>query len=305
MRLVDAAQPIFARHETFHPRYGWFRKAYSMTAWDPHIFTREDAPVLIGVGKNMVRAIRFWGLAAKLIVENPDSPNRRSPGLVPTRIGHALFGETGWDRYMEDPGTLWLLHWLLLSKPCKIPVWWIIMNKFSAGNVSVSDVRREVEARVRGAETWTTPSMNSVKRDIDAFLHTYAAKDGSPSIEEYLDCPLRQLKLVRHESDHMRFSFGHKDGLSPGVVAYACLDYLDKADITSMSVPVSRLASEHGSVGPTFKISEDDIASLLRDAVGFGVSVENVGGAQHLIRERGNPSMEDVFESVYEEAMLA
>ena len=28
MRLVDAALPMFARHETFHPRYGWFRKAY-------------------------------------------------------------------------------------------------------------------------------------------------------------------------------------------------------------------------------------------------------------------------------------
>ena len=27
--------------------------------------------MLIGVGKNMVRAIRFWGLAAKLIVEDP------------------------------------------------------------------------------------------------------------------------------------------------------------------------------------------------------------------------------------------
>ena len=32
MRLVDAALPMFARHETFHPRYGWFRKAYKFAA---------------------------------------------------------------------------------------------------------------------------------------------------------------------------------------------------------------------------------------------------------------------------------
>ena len=31
MRLVEAAKPTFARHETFHPRYCWFRKAYSVT----------------------------------------------------------------------------------------------------------------------------------------------------------------------------------------------------------------------------------------------------------------------------------
>ena len=67
MRLVDAAKPTFARHETFHPRYGWFRKAYAFVAEDPRIFVAKDAPVRIGVGKNMVRAIRFWGLAAKLI----------------------------------------------------------------------------------------------------------------------------------------------------------------------------------------------------------------------------------------------
>ena len=28
MRLDEACEPIFARHETFHPRLGWFRKAF-------------------------------------------------------------------------------------------------------------------------------------------------------------------------------------------------------------------------------------------------------------------------------------
>ena len=56
MRLSEAAEPTFARHETFHPRYGWFRKAVAFSAGDPGIFTREDAPVRIGVGKNMVRS---------------------------------------------------------------------------------------------------------------------------------------------------------------------------------------------------------------------------------------------------------
>ena len=62
MQLSEAAEPVFARHETFHPRYGWFRKAYVAATRDPHVFTSEDAPVRLGVGKNMVRAIRFWGL---------------------------------------------------------------------------------------------------------------------------------------------------------------------------------------------------------------------------------------------------
>ena len=299
MDVENACKPVFARHESFHLRYGWLKKAYEQVKDDGGVFTNERATVLLGVGKNMVRAIKFWGLASKLFED-------AGPGKVrATDRGIALLDDDGHDPYLEHMETLWLLHWFLLSKPCKLPVWWLIMNKFSAGNVPVNDVKRDVEAGVRGAETWTTPSMNSVKRDVDAFIHTYAAKDGSPSIEEYLDCPLRQMRLVRHEFDHLRFSFGRKDGLTPGVVAYACLDYMNNVEITSRSVPISRLASEHGSVGPTFKIGEDDITILLRDAVGFGVSVENVGGAQHLIRERGNHSMEDVLRSVYKEAILA
>ena len=48
---------------------------------------------------------------------------------------------------------------------------------------------------MRGVEKWTTPSMNSVKRDIDAFIHTYAAKDGAPSIEEYLGLPVEAVAV--------------------------------------------------------------------------------------------------------------
>ena len=52
MRLVDAAKPTFARHETFHPRYGWFRKAYSHVDADPHVFSRDRAPTrpIAGLG---------------------------------------------------------------------------------------------------------------------------------------------------------------------------------------------------------------------------------------------------------------
>jgi hypothetical protein len=36
---------IFARHETFHPRFGWIKKGFDRAAEDPGIFLREDAPV--------------------------------------------------------------------------------------------------------------------------------------------------------------------------------------------------------------------------------------------------------------------
>ena len=57
---------FFARHETFCPRYGWLKKGFDAIKKYPDIFTRDDAIEILGVGKNMVRAIRFWCVAFKI-----------------------------------------------------------------------------------------------------------------------------------------------------------------------------------------------------------------------------------------------
>jgi hypothetical protein len=57
----------FSGHETFPCRYTWLPKAVSKLHQNPKLFAKEkedDAMVALGVGKNMVRAIRFWADAA-------------------------------------------------------------------------------------------------------------------------------------------------------------------------------------------------------------------------------------------------
>ena len=208
MRLTDAAEPTFARHETFHPRYGWFRKAYNFAAEDPRIFIREDAPVRLGVGKNMVRAIRFWGLAAKLIEPNRQSSKSRASELAPTPLGHSLFGDSGWDRYMEDPGTLWLLHWLLLARPCRLPVWWLAFNEFHPVEFADDDLEAATTAQLGAVAGWVAPHPSSVKKDVSALLRTYApaARSARAGVDDLLDCP-----ASRTESD---WTFGGHEPVS-------------------------------------------------------------------------------------------
>jgi hypothetical protein len=65
------------------------------------IFTSDDATVNLGVGKNMVAAIRYWLIATKVI--DNDSI---------TEFGNFLNKN---DAYLEDDASLWLLH-LALAK---------------------------------------------------------------------------------------------------------------------------------------------------------------------------------------------
>lgn len=271
MRLVDAAKPTFARHETFHPRYGWFRKAYSHVDADPHVFNREDAPVQIGVGKNMVRAIRFWGLAAKLIDVDRRSSKQRTPDLVPTRLGHSLFGESGWDRYMEDPGTLWLLHWLLLAPPCLLPVWWLAFNEFHAVEFSDDNLESAVTTQLEAAAGWTAPHPSSVRKDVSALLRTYAPAERTrrTGIEDVLDCPLRELNLIgRSATTHRyRFALGAKPTLPPAILAYAALDYVARINTGGNTVTLGRLAHEPGGPGRVFKLTEEELLAALEPLV--------------------------------------
>ena len=61
--------PIFARHETFHPRFGWLKKGFDKADEDDRVFSRDSAAVVLGVGKNMVKAIRYWCIAFKVVDE--------------------------------------------------------------------------------------------------------------------------------------------------------------------------------------------------------------------------------------------
>ena len=272
MRLVDAAKPTFARHETFHPRYGWFRKAHAFAADDPHVFVSDDAPVRIGVGKNMVRAIRFWGLAAKLIEEDPQSSNRRAPGLVPTSIGRSLFGDDGWDRYMEDPGTLWLLHWLLMAPPCLLPVWWLAFNEFHAVEFTEDDLVAAVTAQLDATGEWSVPRHSSVSKDVTVLLHAYAPterRSRRAAVDDLLDCPLRELSLIGRSptTKGYRFRLGSKPSLPPEILTYAALNYVAHTGGGGNTVTISRLAHEPGAPGKAFKLSEGELLTTMEPVV--------------------------------------
>lgn len=77
----------FSGHETFPFRYTWLPKAVKTVKNNPKIFSDEDyAMVSLGVGKNMVRAIRFWAEASGII------KFQGKDGFVVTEFGEILFG---------------------------------------------------------------------------------------------------------------------------------------------------------------------------------------------------------------------
>jgi len=120
----------FGRHESFALRYGWLTKGYRT---EKQVFNSDNATVELGVGKNMVKSIQYWLKACQIVDEDMNH----------TEIGEAIFSDNGFDPYLEDEATIWLIHWLLVTNSeLATALYWFFNNfhkpEFSAEEVQTS-----------------------------------------------------------------------------------------------------------------------------------------------------------------------
>ena len=299
-------EPVFARHETFHPRFGWLRKGVHAASEDADVFAAEDAPTRLGVGKNMVRAIRYWGRAFDMLRDAENRDRTRLARTIPSNLGVTLFGKDGWDPYLEDPASLWLLHWRLLRPPCLAPVWSLAFSKFGAIEFSEEDLVSFVSDTC--SRMWSTVAVSSLHKDVACLLRMYARRPKArESIEDELDCPFRDLNLIEPTPDGSgyRFVIGAKASLPDEIIISASLDFLAFSGSTGRTATVARLATAPGGPGRVFKLTEAALGEAIERyclRLDARVGTSNPAGVVQLVFD-GDPAATslDVLEAFYAE----
>lgn len=177
----------FSGHQTFPFRHGWLKKAVDAVRSDRTVFRRDDAIVILGVGKNMVESIRHWGLATRVLEEGS-----KGQGIGISEWGKLLFVD-GYDPYLEDPGSLWLLHWLLVSNHARAATWYLAFNQYPYPDFQKESLARFVLTFAERLELRVSP--NTVRRDVDCFVRTYTPSRPTDRLvpEDTFDCPLAEL----------------------------------------------------------------------------------------------------------------
>jgi hypothetical protein len=279
----------FARHETFHPRYGWLKKGFDAAREDPAIFLQPDATTRLGVGKNMVRAIRYWCSAYKVLEERPNPDHPRLRNAYPTTFGNRLLDDSGWDPYLEDPASLWVLHWQLLRSPCVAPAWFAIFNHFRATDFTDEALVNQLRLFCDAHPDWGEIAANSLLKDARCLLRMYAnVTAGRDLAEDSIDSPFIELDFVRvlHGARrHFVLNVGPKRSLPRDVLAYACIDFAAQHRTSSRLMTLSLLAHVPGSPGRAFQLTEAVLAEMLeRDALGRqGFELTHAAGAKQLV----------------------
>jgi hypothetical protein len=154
----------FSGHDSFICKHFWLKKGYDFIQADQRTFNDELAVVDLGVGKNMVTAINFWLKAYGIT----DSSNQI------TELGAFLFNDkTGVDTYLEDLGSIWLLHYSLI-KSNKASIYTLFFNEFRKDKFSFTkDQLSNFLIRKLEANDQKNVNVNTVNSDIAVFIRNY------------------------------------------------------------------------------------------------------------------------------------
>jgi hypothetical protein len=245
----------FSGHESFICKQSWLKKVHDFVVEDRR-FGDESAVVDLGVGKNMVNSLRFWGKAFDVLDDDEN----------PTDLAVYLLGEQGRDPYLEDFASLWLLHYNLIKR-----------NRFSIANLVFNEFRKErieftkdalLRFLVRKTSEVDSNSSNSKTLDKDAsvFIRMYSKPDRNQKIdiEDDFNGILIDLNLIdrdKHRSqggrmaEWFRIESGSREDLPWQIVLYTILDrYPDQESITFQELHVGE-----NSPGTIFALSSEGL----------------------------------------------
>ena len=255
----DASKGAFGRHETFALRYSWLPKGFQAVQENPSVFEAENATVELGVGKNMVAAIRYWLKAFQLI--------ERGSG-APTSLGKKLLDpRDGYDPYLEDEGTLWLLHWLLVTNAEQATTFYWFFNQFHKSEFVAPELLAGLTSFVE-ANLKKKASQTTLKNDLSVLRRMYiqSRRNARVPLEEALDSPLSMLDLMSQSPSGRVFQSPSKarPHLPAGIFSFAISQLMQARDTGSL--PLEKLMYSRdpfASPGAVFRLTEAGLLAKL------------------------------------------
>lgn len=281
----------FSGHESFPCRYGWLPKLYETVERDADTFSSDERAILaLGLGRNMVKALRFWGDAMGLVrIEKGQAANTTFARLL-------LDPQTGLDPYLEDGGSLWRLHWQMTAH-AGLGAWVTAFLDLQDTEIS----RERLVELVRGrAQTGRGPiTAGTATSHVDMLIRTYdwCRIAEAASGDDASGCPFQELHLLETSITNgiltVRLLRGRKPELDVGAFAFALHDFWTGTAPSSRAISVRSLLLERRSPGVIFRLDETALHERLEaiaSKVGMELQEDGAGGLDLVARSHDHVS---------------
>ena len=286
---------VFSGHESFACRYGWLPKLYEAVQQDEELFTSDERAILaLGLGNNMVKAIRFWGQVFGLLqVQRGLARN--------TELARRLLDiDTGLDPYLEDPGSLWRLHWIV-TVHAGLGAWVTTFLELQDAQITrdrLIDVVRGRAVAARGSVTQRTATTH-----VDILLRTYdwARFEAATPGEDASGCPFQELHLIETSAVNGQTVVSVKRGPKPlldvGAFAFALNDFWQGTAPGSRSLSLRSLLVDRRSPGVVYRLDEGALLACLEELCGISgmqMRSDGAGGMDVVGDEQVKERLEEV-----------
>lgn len=237
---------------------------------------------ILGIGANMVKSLRYWLQAAGLTIEPPQGKKYQT--LTP-------FGEIVYenDRYIEEIGTLWLLHYKLATNEPDATAWYYFFNEFNRNEFNQDDFVKQLNAYIllNGSEV----SERSLDDDFNCIINTYVPRiksnPGRVHPESNIDCPLGELSLVdivNKKAKTYKKSVPKIDSIHPLVILAVIADQANG----EKQITISSIQNDKCNAGKVFNLDVITLTSLLNKLeIMRYIKVVRTAGLDYIDIERG------------------
>ncbi len=280
---INSEKVSFGRHQTFALRFGWIPKAVQVLHKNPSIFSQKDATVELGVGRNMVDAMRYWLKASNIM---------KSDTFELTDIGNLIFEpQEGFDPYLEDEATIWLLHWLLASNPEHATAIYWFFNRFHKTRFTIEELHSALDDFANESIVeHRRPPEHTIKADLSVITRMYCRErlNRQSAFEDVLSTPFPILGLITQVEGEKRLTsrYAVRPGLPPEILMYAILDVMVVRDVKI--IPIEDLInSQDGTAvpGAVYRLSESEFITKLEQLIAqypSSLKIDQTGGLNQL-----------------------
>ena len=245
----------YGQHQSFYLRDRWLNKGIKHLRGNDRFFYDKDAFEKMGLGKNMVKSLRYWVVATG-VVEEVFSDERKKVHRI-TPLGELIFAH---DKFIKQADTASILHYHMVKdeEPSTTWYWYFNINKQTIA--SKEELLTALEEWVIDSEKKPV-SNRSLKRDIECLVKLYTAGQNVSDPEEVIQSPLNKLGLVQERKGIILKKSTVYNEIGLAALMYVLLDYKEINKVETVSV--DELVNAIGLWGKTFNIGRSSIVNAL------------------------------------------
>ena len=256
---------VVNKHGSFYLRSGWGTKILQAVNEDDMVFTPTNEQLAIdtiGLGRVMIKALRYWSVALGLTREE-----KSKAGIK--QIKEDVFNVIDkYDQYFQKDGSLLLLHRNLANNIDDATAWYWFFNEFSGDEITKENFVDSFQSFL--AVNDTNIKRNAIEKEYNCLKNTYIGErkaDFKSAIDDDtypFFAPLRILYINSNKNICKRHL--SRNDIPTEILMYCIAKDNEEKSKNNGQINIEYLLEEKGQVGKYFNIRYSKLIEALMEA---------------------------------------